>query len=67
MAKLSELIHKIDSEVKSGNRKKALLMLDRLMEKVPDNRSLISRKAKYGKEYEYEKRITALQEKYGTL
>ena len=67
MAKLSELIGKIDSEVKSGNRKKALLMLDRLMEKVPDNRSLISRKAKYGKEYEYEKRITALQEKYGTL
>ncbi len=66
MAKLSELIEKIDSEVKSGNRKKALLMLDKLLEKVPDNRSLITRKAKYGKEYEYEKRITALQEKYGS-
>ena len=67
MAKLSELIAKIDSEVKSGNRKKALLMLDKLMEKVPDNRSILSRKAKYGKEHEYEKRITALQEKYGAI
>lgn len=67
MAKLSELLEKIDSEVKSGNRKKALLMLDKLLEKIPDNKSLLSRKAKYGKEYEFEKRITALQEKYGSV
>ncbi len=66
MAKLSELIEKIDNEAKSGNRKKALLMLDKLMEKVPDNKSLISRKAKYGKEYDFEKRIAALQEKHGS-
>ena len=66
MAKLSELLEKIDSEVKSGNRKKALLMLDKLLEKIPDNKSLLSRKAKYGKEYEFEKRITALQEKFGS-
>jgi hypothetical protein len=66
VAKLSELLEKIDNEVKSGNRKKALLMLDKLLEKVPDNKSLLARKAKYGKEYEYEKRITALQEKYGS-
>lgn len=64
MAKLSELIVKIDNEVKEGNRKKALLMLDKLIEKVPGNKQLISRKAKYGKEYEYEKRIIALEKKY---
>ncbi|MCD4847064.1 MAG: hypothetical protein K8R76_02605 [Candidatus Aegiribacteria sp.] len=66
MAKLSELIEKVDSEVKSGNRKRALLMLDKLLEKIPDNKSLLARKAKYGKEYEFERRITALQEKYGS-
>ena len=34
MAKLSELIEKIDSEAKEGNRKKALLMIDKLLEAV---------------------------------
>lgn len=66
MAKLSELLEKIDNEVKAGNREKALLMVDKLLEKIPDNKSLLARKAKYGKEYEFEKRITALQEKYGS-
>jgi len=66
VAKLSELLEQIDGEVKSGNRKKALLMLDKLLEKIPDNKSLLARKAKYGKEYEFEKRITALQAKYGS-
>ena len=64
MAKLSELVEKIDAEIKKGNRKKALMMLDKLLEKVPDNKQLLSRKAKYGKEYDYEKRIIALEEKY---
>ncbi|MEN8207677.1 MAG: hypothetical protein ABFR50_00345 [Candidatus Fermentibacteria bacterium] len=64
MAKLSELVEKIDLEAKEGNRKKALLMLDKLLEKVPDNKQLISRKAKYEKEFKYEKRIIALEEKY---
>ncbi len=64
MAKLSELVEKIDTEAKEGNRKKALLMLDKLLEKVPDNKQLLSRKAKYEKEYGYEKRIIALEEKY---
>lgn len=64
MAKLSELVKKIDSEAQEGNRKKALLMLDKLLEKVPDNKQLISRKAKYEKEYDYEKRIIALEKKY---
>ncbi|MCK4806726.1 MAG: hypothetical protein KAT09_03720 [Candidatus Aegiribacteria sp.] len=65
MAKLSELVEKIDSVAQEGNRKKALLMLDKLLEKVPGNRQLLSRKAKYEKEYNYEKRIISLEEKYG--
>ncbi|NOQ22931.1 MAG: hypothetical protein GQ565_09850 [Candidatus Aegiribacteria sp.] len=65
MAKLSELVDKIDTEVKEGNRKKALLMLDKLLEKVPDNKHLLTRKAKYEKEYGYEKRLISLEEKYG--
>lgn len=66
MAKLSEIIAKIDEEAREGNRKKALLMLDKLLVKVPDNRSLLARKAKFTKEYDFEKRIIALEEKYGT-
>lgn len=65
MAKLSELVEKVDREAQEGNRKKALLLLDKLLEKVPDNKQLLARKAKYSKEYEYEKRIIALEEKYG--
>lgn len=65
MAKLSELVDKVDKEAQEGNRKKALLMLDKLLEKVPNNKQLLARKAKYSKEYEYEKRIIALEEKYG--
>lgn len=65
MAKLSELVEKIDAEVKEGNRKKALIMLDKLLEKVPNNKQLLSRKVKYQKEYGFEKRIIALEKKYG--
>lgn len=64
MAKLSELVSRIDNEAKEGNRKKALLMLDKLLEKVPDNKQLLTRKAKFKKEYEYEQRIIALEKKY---
>ncbi len=67
MAKLSELVEKIDTEVKEGNRHRALLMLDKLLEKVPDNKQLLSRKAKFQKEYGFEKRIIALEEKYGIV
>ena len=65
MAKLSELIEKVDTEAKDGNRKKALAMLDKLLEKVPDNKQLRARRAKYDIEYGFEKRILALEEKYG--
>ena len=64
MAKLSELVEKIDIEAKEGNRKKALLMLDKLLEKVPDNKQLLTRKAKFEKEYDYEQRIITLEKKY---
>lgn len=64
MAKLSELLSRIDNEAKEGNRKKALLMLDKLLEKVPDNKQLLTRKAKLNKEYEFEQRIVALEKKY---
>lgn len=66
MAKLSELVEKIDAEAKEGNRQKALLMLGKLLEKVPDNKQLLSRKAKYEKEFDFEKRIIALEEKYAS-
>ncbi|MBN2585998.1 MAG: hypothetical protein JXA64_07480 [Candidatus Fermentibacteraceae bacterium] len=65
MAKLSELIDKIDVEAKEGSRKKALLMIEKLLEKVPDNDALLARKVKYQKEYEYETRLEALEKKYG--
>jgi len=66
VAKLSELVEKIDAEAKEGNRQKALLMLGKLLEKVPDNKQLLSRKAKYEKEFGFEKRIIALEEKYAS-
>ncbi|MFO8184045.1 MAG: hypothetical protein R6U39_07710 [Candidatus Aegiribacteria sp.] len=65
MAKLSELIEKIDAEAKEGNRKKALLMIDKLLEKVPDNDSLLSRKEKITMEYENELRLLELEKKHG--
>jgi hypothetical protein len=65
MAKLSELIDKIDVEAKEGSRKKALLMIEKLLEKVPDNDALLARKVKYQKEYDYETRLEALEKKYG--
>lgn len=65
MAKLSDLIKTIDNEVREGNRGKALIMLDKLLEKVPDNKALLTRKAKYSKENKTDQRISALEEKYG--
>lgn len=65
MAKLSELIEKIDVEAKEGSRKKALLMIDKLLEKVPDNDSLLSRKEKITIEYENELRLLELEKKHG--
>lgn len=65
MAKLSDLVRKIDATAKSGDRDKALSMLDTLLKKVPDNKALLARKEKYSKELELDRRISALEEKYG--
>jgi hypothetical protein len=65
MAKLSELVRKIDATAKSGDREKALGMLEKLLKKVPDNKALLARKEKYSKELELDRRISALEEKYG--
>lgn len=65
MAKLSELLDKIDAEAKEGSRKKALLMIEKLLEKVPDNDALLSRKEKITREYENELRLLELEKKHG--
>ncbi len=65
MAKLSDLIRKIDQEARNGEREKALHMIDRLLEKVPGHESLMARRERYGLELEYDRRIAALEERYG--
>jgi hypothetical protein len=65
MAKLSELMEKIDETVKAGDREKALRMLDSLLEKAPQNQALIARRTRYRKELDMQKRITALEKKFG--
>jgi hypothetical protein len=65
MAKLSELMEKIDETVKAGDREKALRMLDSLLEKAPQNQALIARRTRYKKELDMQKRIAALEKKFG--
>ncbi|MBN1434906.1 hypothetical protein JW921_09110 [Candidatus Fermentibacterales bacterium] len=65
MAKLKELVARIDSAAKSGEREKALKMLESLLKKVPDNAVLLARKKKYSLELENQKRLEKLEKKYG--
>jgi len=65
MAKLSELIKKVDQTARDGDRAKALRMLESLLKKVPDNEALKSRKKRYKKELELEKRLVDLETKFG--
>ena len=65
MAKLSELIKKVDQTAREGDREKALRMLESLLKKVPDNAALKSRKKRYKKELELEKRLLDLENKFG--
>lgn len=65
MAKLKELVAKIDSTAKSGDREKALRMLDSLLKKVPDNAVLLARKKRYTLELENQRRLEKLEEKFG--
>ena len=64
MAKLSELVKKVDKAVQEGDRERALKMLESLLKKVPDNPALLARKKRYVKELELENRLTALEKKY---
>ena len=64
MAKLSELIKKVDQTAREGDREKALRMLESLLKKVPDNAALKSRKKRYKKELELEKRVLDLENKF---
>jgi len=67
MAKLSDLVAQIDQTAKAGDREKALKMLESLLTKVPEAKQqpLLKRKKQYKEEHETDKRISALEEKYG--
>lgn len=67
MAKLSDLVKKIDQTAKGGDREKALKMLESLLAKVPEAKKqpLLKRRKQYRDELKLEKRIIALEEKYG--
>lgn len=67
MAKLSDLVKQIDQTAKSGEREKALKMLDNLLARVPEAKQqpLLKRRKQYRDELRIEQRITALEEKYG--
>lgn len=66
MAKLSELVRQIDQTAKSGEREKALRMLEGLLKKVPEAKAqpLLKRRKQYKSELASEKRIIALEKKY---
>ena len=67
MAKLSDLIKKVDVTAKKGDREKALKMIETLLEKVPEAQSqpLLKRRKQYRIELEMDKRISALEQRYG--
>ena len=66
MAKLSDLVKKIDQTAKSGDRQMALKMLDSLLKKVPEAKAqpLIKRRKQYSSELATEQRIIALEKQY---
>lgn len=66
MAKLSDLVKKIDQTAKAGEREKALKMLDNLLKKVPEAKaqSLLKRHKLYRSELATEQRIIALEKQY---
>lgn len=67
MAKLSDLVRQIDETAKKGNREKALKMLESLLKKVPEAKAqpLLKRRKQIRTELQVDKRITALEQKYG--
>ncbi len=65
MAKLSELVAKIDETAKSGDREKALRMIESLLKKAPNAQALHNRKNRYQSELEMQQRLQALEKKFG--
>jgi hypothetical protein len=65
MAKLSELVEKIDEAARSGDRQRAIKMIDALLEKAPENQALLTRKTKYQSELKMQRRLEALEQKFG--
>jgi hypothetical protein len=65
MAKLSELVEKIDETAKAGDREKALRMVESLLQRAPGNQALESRKTKLEGELKMQKRLQALERKFG--
>ncbi|NLP05598.1 hypothetical protein GX411_06585 [Candidatus Fermentibacteria bacterium] len=66
MAKLSELVEKIDETARSGDRQRAIKMIESLLEKAPGNQALLARKTKYEEELKMQLRIESLEKKFGT-
>ncbi|MCK5786234.1 MAG: hypothetical protein KAH54_06720 [Candidatus Sabulitectum sp.] len=66
MAKLSDIVKQIDQTAKSGDREKALKMLDNLLKKVPESKAppLLKRHKLYKSELATEQRIIALEKQY---
>ena len=66
MAKLSEVVKQIDQTAKSGDREKALKMLDSLLKKVPESKAppLLKRRKLFKSELATEQRIIALEKQY---
>ena len=67
MAKLSELVKKIDQTARKGDRERAIKMLESLLKKVPEAKQqpLLKRRKQYRDELTIHRRISALEEKYG--
>ena len=67
MAKLSDFVKSIDNAVKKGEREKALKMLESLLKKVPEAKAqpLLKRRKQIRTELEIDRRISALEQKYG--
>jgi hypothetical protein len=67
MAKLSDLVKTIDDTAKSGDRARALAMLDSLLKKVPQEKAeaLQKRRRKLAAELDLDRRISALEKQYG--
>ncbi|MEA3267288.1 MAG: hypothetical protein U9P42_10160 [Candidatus Fermentibacteria bacterium] len=66
MAKLSDIVKKIDKTAKDGDREKALKMLDNLLKKIPEAKAqpILKRRKLYKSELATENRIIALEKQY---